>query len=69
MAKKQTRRSISVRGDIYERVKKFCDARGISMSAFVEERILEYLDAGKSKKKGKAAPKELQEEIGQHFTF
>lgn len=70
MAKKQTRRSISVRGDIYERVKKFCDARGISMSAFVEERILEYLDAGStSKKKGKGTPRELQDEIGQHFTF
>ena len=42
--KKQSRRSISVKGEIYEKVKKYCEDHNISMSAFVEERITEYLD-------------------------
>ena len=66
MAKKQTRRSISVRGDIYERVKRYCDNRGISMSAFVEERILEYLGGNGNTKR---VSQDIQEEITQHFTF
>ncbi len=66
MAKKQTRRSISIRGEIYDMVKRYCDAHGISMSAFVEERILEFL--GEPSKPG-SSPTELNEEISQHFTF
>ncbi len=42
--KKQSRRSISVKGEIYDKVKKYCEDHNISMSAFVEERIIEYLD-------------------------
>ncbi|MBU1221744.1 hypothetical protein KKF34_13135 [Myxococcota bacterium] len=42
--KKQTRRSISVRGDIYDRVHKYCQDNDTSMSSFVEDRILNYLD-------------------------
>jgi len=68
MAKKQTRRSISIRGDIYAQVKKFCDAKGISMSAFVEERIIEYLGGGKKTKRS-AKDNDMQLEISQHFTF
>lgn len=66
MARKQTRRSISIRGEIYDMVKKYCDARGISMSAFVEERILEYLG---EPNKAESIPPKLKEEISQHFTF
>lgn len=66
MSRKQTRRSISVRGDIYERVKRYCDNRGISMSAFIEERILEFLGGNGSTKR---SSKDVQEEISQHFTF
>ena len=36
MAKKQTRRSISVSRTTYERLKAFCEANNISMSQFVE---------------------------------
>jgi len=55
--KKQTRRSISVRGDIYDRVHKFCQDNEMSMSSFVEDRILNYLDgADDTPVKVQAAP-------------
>jgi len=44
MAKKQTRRSISVSRLAYERLKSFCETSGISMSQFVESGINEKLD-------------------------
>ena len=65
MASSQRRRSISVRGEVYDRVKKYCDLKGISMSAFVEERILEHL-GGSPVSSGKGGTKA---EIAQHFTF
>jgi hypothetical protein len=43
MAKKQTRRSISVSRGTYERLKAFCETQGISMSQFVESRVGDYL--------------------------
>jgi hypothetical protein len=43
MAKKQTRRSISVSRVTYERLKAFCEANNISMSQFVEHRVGESL--------------------------
>ncbi len=43
MAKKQTRRSISVSRTTYERLKAFCETSGISMSQFVEARVGESL--------------------------
>jgi hypothetical protein len=65
MANSQKRRSISVRGEVYDRVKKYCEHKGISMSAFVEDRILEHLGGSPiSSDKGSA-----KAEIGQHFTF
>ena len=39
MAKKQTRRSISVSRTTYERLKAFCESNNISMSQFVETRV------------------------------
>lgn len=61
----QKRRSISVRGEVYDRVKKYCEENDISMSAFVEERILEHL--GGSPVRGKSTHSKAQ--IEQHFTF
>nr|HEX4314407.1 hypothetical protein [Kofleriaceae bacterium] len=46
MAKKQTRRSISVSRVTYERLKAFCEANNISMSQFVETRVGEALPTG-----------------------
>ncbi len=43
MAKKQTRRSISVSRNTYERLKAYCETNGISMSQFVERRVGDYL--------------------------
>lgn len=43
MAKKQTRRSISVSRDTYERLKSYCETQGISMSQFVETRVGDFL--------------------------
>lgn len=39
MAKKQTRRSISVSRSTYERLKAFCETSGISMSQCVETQV------------------------------
>jgi hypothetical protein len=43
MAKKQTRRSISVSRTTYERLKSFCETNNISMSQFVETRVGDFL--------------------------
>ncbi len=43
MAKKQTRRSISVSQDTYNRLKSYCETNGISMSQFVEMRVGDFL--------------------------
>jgi hypothetical protein len=46
MAKKQTRRSVSIRGTTYERIRAHCEQRGLSMSEFVEELIAQHFDGG-----------------------
>ena len=46
MAKKQTRRSISVSRATYERLKAFCETNNISMSQFVESRVGDFLGEG-----------------------
>jgi hypothetical protein len=43
MAKKQTRRSISVSRTTYEKLKSFCETNNISMSQFVETRVGDFL--------------------------
>ena len=43
MAKKQTRRSISVSRATYERLKAFCEANNTSMSQVVEKRVEDFL--------------------------
>src|SRR5215510_12003427 len=43
MAKKQTRRSISVSRTTYERLKAFCETNHISMSQLVETRVNDFL--------------------------
>ena len=65
MTNSQRRRSISVRGEVYDRVKKFCELKGISMSAFVEDRILEHLGGSP----GQPSTGGSKAEVTQHFTF
>ena len=43
MAKKQTRRSISVSGEIYNAVRDYCDKHGLSASGLVTELLERYL--------------------------
>ena len=52
MAKKQTRRSISVSRTTYERLKAFCEANNISMSQLVETRVNDFLGEGMSPSSG-----------------
>ena len=46
MAKKQTRRSISVSRTTYEKLKAFCETNNISMSQLVETRVNDFLGEG-----------------------
>lgn len=43
MASKQTRRSISVSGDLYDRLKAWCEQNSTSMSGVVEEVLRKHL--------------------------
>lgn len=45
MAKRQTRRSISVKGLTYQRLKNFCEDQNLSVSGYLEDIIAERLDA------------------------
>ncbi len=80
MAKRQTRRSISVKGITYQRLKDFCDATGRSVSGYLEEIIAEKLDAAGApvptvikprpeRKADEAEQPEAEEIVSQHFTF
>ncbi len=43
MAKRQTRRSISLSRTTYERLKTYCETNGMSMSQFIERRVGDFL--------------------------
>lgn len=69
-----TRRSISVKGLTYQRIKKYCDARGLSVSGWIEDLIeAKMLEEGIPKEfvlAPKNPQKSIPEEIiSQHFTF
>lgn len=77
MAKKQTRRSVSIRGATYELIRQYCEQNGLSMSEFVEERIAEFFgqSTGRKSKSGKKAPSQSRlspdelQEAARYFTF
>jgi hypothetical protein len=76
MAKRQTRRSISVKGITYQRLKDYCESTGLSVSGYLEEIIAEKLDAAGVpvptvvKPRTSAKLVEGGEDIvSQHFTF
>lgn len=77
MAKKQTRRSVSIRGSTYELIQQHCKQNNQSMSEFVEERISSFFgmdddDEADSNEKPKNKPRmsvnELQD-AARFFTF
>jgi hypothetical protein len=84
MAKRQTRRSISVKGITYQRLKDYCDATGKSVSGYLEDIIAEKLDAAGAPIPTVLKPRpqredddstietdsaEPEEIVSQHFTF
>ena len=80
MAKRQTRRSISVKGITYQRLKNFCEAQGLSVSGYLEDIIANRLDEANvpvpervdprpEPTKQPGAPHDPDEIISQHFTF
>lgn len=80
MAKRQTRRSISVKGITYQRLKNFCEAQGLSVSGYLEDIIANRLDEANvpvpervdprpEPVVAKPTPHDPDEIISQHFTF
>lgn len=77
MAKRTTRRSISVKGITYQRLKDYCDANNKSVSGYLEEILAEKLDAAgapmptvlKPRAARKKASASTEEIVSQHFTF
>ncbi len=55
MAKNQTRRAISMQGEVYERLRLHCEEVGRPMAAVIEELVAESLDAA-----GVPAPDHVQ---------
>ena len=74
MAKKQTRRSISVSKGTYERLKAYCETNGISMSQFVERRVGDFLgrtdaNLGQPAVQPRSADPDVKLTADQIFTF
>ena len=72
MAKKQSRRSVSIRGVTYGQIRRFCERNELSMSEFVEERIASFFGNGGSKdekkRPGSSKVEDLQD-VARYFTF
>lgn len=72
-----SRRSISVKGETYQRLKDYCASIGQSVSGYVEDLVTEKLDAAGAPQAGPLEPRkprEAKEEapeeiVSQHFTF
>ncbi|MCH9688512.1 MAG: hypothetical protein K0V04_44185 [Deltaproteobacteria bacterium] len=78
MAKRQTRRSISVKGITYQRLKNFCESPGMSVSGYLEDIIAARLDEAHvpvpervdpRPEPALKAPGDPDQIISQHFTF
>jgi hypothetical protein len=71
MAKKQTRRSVSLSQTTYERLRAYCETNDVSMSEFVETRIGDFLGRGARKAAAKDQPTVVGEtpRSGGIFTF
>lgn len=71
MAKKQSRRSVSIRGSTYDLIRRYCERNELSMSEFVEDRISSFFGNGGSKDEEageKIKPDDLQD-AARFFTF
>lgn len=45
MSKIQSRRTVKVSTETYDKLRAYCECNGVSMSSLVEARVLDYLDA------------------------
>jgi hypothetical protein len=74
MSKKQSRRSVSIRGSTYELIRKHCERNEVSMSEFVEEQVAKFFGNGgsraseESKSSERLKPDELHD-AARLFTF
>lgn len=71
MSKKQSRRSVSIRGSTYDQIRSYCERNKLSMSEFVEERIATFFGNGglkEIKSSEKIKPEELHD-AARIFTF
>jgi hypothetical protein len=72
MAKKQSRRSVSIRGVTYEQIRTYCERNNVSMSEFVEERIATFFGNGGSKDEDRPSEKIAVDDLqdaARFFTF
>ena len=77
MARKQSRRSISVKGLTYQRLKNRCERNGESISGYVERLVSERMDAAGEPIPEKVdppklkpqTPEEIDRSASNHFTF
>lgn len=74
MAKRQTRRSISIKGITYQRLKDYCDAQKMTVSGYLEEILAEKLDAAGVPVPTALRPRDPKTRppgdiASQHFTF
>ena len=68
MAKKQSRRSVSLSRLTYERLRSYCETNDISMSQFVETRIGDFL--GRSRKSSQKQEESTDQKAAERiFTF
>jgi len=74
MAKKQTRRAISVKGLTYQRIKKHCEGKDLTISGWVEAIVNKKLDELGVAEETILEPKPTKQPTlgnytGNHFTF
>ncbi len=69
MAKKQSRRSVSLNRNTYERLRTYCETNHLAMSEFVESRIGEFLGRPEKAIERSSKDKESRREAARFFTF
>ena len=72
MAKKQTRRSVSIRGSTYDQIRRYCERHEMSMSEFVEDRIATFFGNGGSREDNKELEQldeDTLKDASRYFTF
>ncbi|MBI4510334.1 MAG: hypothetical protein HY698_11925 [Deltaproteobacteria bacterium] len=69
MSKKQSRRSVSLNRNTYERLRAYCETNDISMSQFVETRIGDFLGRSSARVSKDVDEGRARKEAERIFTF